>query len=90
MTLDEAIAYHEWAAENCVGETSEEHARLAAWLRELRGLRETTATTEVADTCEWCKDGKTFDRQTVMVTNHGWQRIRHCPNCGRRIKEETE
>jgi len=36
MTLEEVIAHHEWAAENCDGETSEEHARLAAWLRELR------------------------------------------------------
>lgn len=42
---------------------------------------------EDAGTCEWCKDGKTFDRQTVMMTNHGWEKIRHCPNCGRRLKE---
>lgn len=41
-----------------------------------------------AGTCEWCKDGKTFDRQTVMMTNHGWQKIRHCPNCGRKIRED--
>lgn len=40
-------------------------------------------------TCEWCKDGKTYDRQTGMMTNHGWERIRHCPNCGRRIIEEV-
>ena len=40
--------------------------------------------------CEWCKDGKTFDRQTVMMTNHGWEKIRHCPNCGRRIGEVAE
>lgn len=43
-----------------------------------------------AETCEWCKDGKTFDRQTVMMTNHGWEKIRHCPNCGRKIGEEAE
>lgn len=42
---------------------------------------------EGAGTCEWCKDG-TFDRQTVMMTNHGWQKIRHCPNCGKRIVKE--
>lgn len=44
------------------------------------------AATVGAWTCEWCKDGKTFDKQTVMMTNHGWQKIRHCPNCGRRIE----
>lgn len=41
-----------------------------------------------AEACEWCKDGKTFDKQTVMVTNHGWQEIRHCPNCGRKLVSE--
>ena len=34
-------------------------------------------------TCEYCKDGK-FDGQTVMISNHGWQRINFCPNCGAR------
>lgn len=34
--------------------------------------------------CEFCKDGK-FDRQTVMMSNHGWQRINFCPNCGRKV-----
>lgn len=43
------------------------------------------AATLGRETCEWCKDGKTFDGQTVMMTNHGWQGIRHCPNCGRRL-----
>lgn len=36
-------------------------------------------------TCEYCKDGK-FDGQVVMMSNHGWQRINCCPNCGRRMK----
>ena len=35
-------------------------------------------------TCEYCKDGK-FDGQTVMMSNHGWQRINFCPNCGRKV-----
>lgn len=43
------------------------------------------AATLGAGTCEWCKNGKTFDGQTVMMSNHGWQVIRHCPNCGRRL-----
>lgn len=36
-------------------------------------------------TCEYCKDG-TFDGQVWMMSNHGWQRINCCPNCGRRMK----
>ena len=35
-------------------------------------------------TCEWCANG-TFDGQTVMMSNHGWQTINYCPNCGRRV-----
>ena len=31
--------------------------------------------------CKWCKDG-TYDGQTVMLSNHGWVDIRHCPECG--------
>lgn len=38
-------------------------------------------------TCEYCKDGK-FDGQTVMISNHGWQRINFCPNCGRKVVSE--
>ena len=41
MTLDEAIEYAEWCAED--GETcdecAEEHRQLAEWLRELKRLR---------------------------------------------------
>lgn len=39
MTIDEAIAHAEWAANNCEGECSEEHRQLAEWLRELVALR---------------------------------------------------
>ena len=46
------------------------------------------AVTVGRETCEWCKDGKTFDGQTVMMSNHGWQRILHCPNCGRKVVDE--
>ena len=42
------------------------------------------AATLEPGTCEWCADGK-FDRQTVMMSNHGWQRINYCPNCGKRV-----
>ena len=39
MTIDEAIAHAEWAANNCEGECSEEHHQLAEWLKELRERR---------------------------------------------------
>lgn len=37
-------------------------------------------------TCEYCANGK-FDGQTVMMSNHGWQRINFCPNCGRKVED---
>ena len=40
---------------------------------------------ERTGTCEYCANGK-FDRQSVMMSNHGWQRINYCPNCGKRIE----
>lgn len=42
------------------------------------------AATLGSGTCEYCKDGK-FDEQTWMMSNHGWQRINHCPNCGAKV-----
>lgn len=53
----------------------------------IKDPKQAIAITAGTRTCEWCKDG-TFDRQTVMMTNHGWQKIRHCPNCGKRIVKE--
>lgn len=56
----------------------------------LRALRYEVTPAQAIDatlgrgTCEWCADGK-FDGQTVMMSNHGWQRINYCPSCGRRI-----
>lgn len=38
-------------------------------------------------TCEYCTNGK-FDGQTVMMSNHGWQRINFRPNCGRKVVGE--
>lgn len=35
MTIEEAIAHAEWAADNCEGECSDEHRQLAEWLKEL-------------------------------------------------------
>ena len=40
-------------------------------------------------TCEYCKDGK-FDGQVVMISNHGWQRINYCPNCGARVERREQ
>ena len=40
-------------------------------------------------TCEYCKDGK-FDEQTWMMSNHGWQRINYCPNCGARVERREQ
>lgn len=37
MTLDEAIEYAKWVANNCEGKCAEEHGQLAEWLREARG-----------------------------------------------------
>ena len=36
-------------------------------------------------TCEYCKDG-TFDGQMTMMSNHGWQVINYCPNCGKAVE----
>lgn len=44
MTIDEAIAHAEWAADNCEGECAEEHKQLAKWLRELRDIRSENKT----------------------------------------------
>lgn len=39
--------------------------------------------------CEFCMNGKNgFDGQTVMMSNHGWQRVKYCPNCGRKVVDE--
>lgn len=42
------------------------------------------SNSERTGTCEYCANGK-FDGQTVMMSNHGWQRINFCPNCGRKV-----
>lgn len=42
---------------------------------------------ESSGTCEYCK-GRGFDGQIVMMSNHGWQRINYCPNCGRKVVDE--
>ncbi len=43
----------------------------------------------VNDDCEYCNNGKKgFDGQKAMMSNHGWQTIRHCPNCGKRLVDE--
>lgn len=43
----------------------------------------------VNDGCEYCNNGKEgFDGQKAMMSNHGWQTIRHCPNCGKRLVDE--
>lgn len=43
MTLEEAVAHHRWAAENCVGEVSDEHSQTAEWLEELVRLKNENA-----------------------------------------------
>ena len=43
MTLEEAIAHHRWAAENCVGEVRDEHLRMVTWLEELVELKNENA-----------------------------------------------
>ena len=38
--------------------------------------------------CEYCDNGvRGFDGQAVMISNHGWQKIHYCPNCGRKVKQ---
>jgi hypothetical protein len=46
MTIDEAIAHAEWAADNCEGECAEEHRQLAEWLKELRERKSTDVALE--------------------------------------------
>lgn len=36
MTIDEAIAHYEWAAENAIGEVADESKQMAEWLRQAR------------------------------------------------------
>lgn len=43
MTLEEAIAHHEWAAENCDGEVRDEHLQMVSWLEELVRLKRENA-----------------------------------------------
>ena len=39
--------------------------------------------------CDYCKDGKSFIRQTTMFGNDGlWHRINYCPNCGAKMDLE--
>lgn len=40
MTLEETIAHHHWAAENCVGEVRNEHSQMVGWLEELERLKD--------------------------------------------------
>ncbi len=36
--------------------------------------------------CEYCKDGKSFIRQTIMLGNDcSWHTINYCPNCGAKM-----
>ena len=55
------------------------------WQYTLGDADATDARQDDAGTCKYCKGGS-FDGQTVMMSNHGWQRINFCPNCGRRIE----
>ena len=59
-----------------------EHAMIA-------DLVDDIAATLGSGTCEYCKDG-TFDGQTAMMSNHGWQVINYCPSCGARIRKAVE
>ena len=34
MTIDEAIAHYEWAAESAIGEVADESKQIAEWLRQ--------------------------------------------------------
>lgn len=36
--------------------------------------------------CEYCKDGKSFIGQTIMLANDGkCHKIHYCPNCGAKM-----
>lgn len=66
------------------------HAKLTPMLREaadtIISLRDRMQ--KASEGCEYCKGGNGFDGQTAMMSNHGWQTIRHCPNCGRKVVDE--
>lgn len=36
MTIDEAIAHYEWAAESAIGEVADESKQMAEWLKQAR------------------------------------------------------
>ena len=39
--------------------------------------------------CEYCKDGKSFIGQVVILGNDAtWHKINYCPNCGADIRGE--
>ena len=50
----------------------------------IEGLRDRMQS--VNDGCEYCKGDDGFDGQKVMMSNHGWQTINYCPNCGKAVK----
>lgn len=74
------------AAKNQILAIEGEHPVEEVQVRALTAIADVLIHTAMKDerTCEWCADGK-FDGQVVMMSNHGWQRINYCPNCGRKV-----
>ena len=69
MTLDEAIEYAEWAANNCDGECAEEHRQLAEWLCELRRAG------KVIDLLKILRDGFKADAQKYKAESVGLREL---------------
>ena len=41
--------------------------------------------------CEYCKDGKSFIGQVVILGNDAtWHKINYCPNCGADMRKNEE
>lgn len=69
------------------GKSAEEHRQLAAWLRELKRLKEKEEPRTVrykSDTVAHCpRCNYTFE-----LLHESWENEFHCPNCGQRLRWE--
>lgn len=84
MELDEAIIHAETVAKGQCGPCAEDHAQLAAWLKELKERRETEAET--------VRHGYWIEENGVQICSecgeeHDWDEYRapYCETCGAKM-----
>lgn len=85
MTREEAIRFAEHAANMTdIPEVKEFYRLSAAALRPV-----SREQVEKVSRCEHCKDGKSFDGQTVIMGNKGMFPLNFCPRCGSPLTDEA-